>query len=125
MSPEYISKYIKIMDDHIKLSLLAWLRSSGPFTFFIDEISDVTKTKQTATYATIISTTKGLLKNIMWEPSYKQVSWNWAEAPNIMKALIKFFDEINVPIIQVRFSYMDNTSVNSSSCGGLKIYILH
>ena len=46
MSTEYISTYIQIMDDHIKLPLLASLCTSGPFTFFNDE---------------------ALLKNIMWE----------------------------------------------------------
>ena len=46
-------------------------------------------------------------------------------APNIMKALIKFFDEINIPITQAGFSCMDNTNVNSGSCGNLKRYILH
>ena len=45
MSPEYISKYIQIMDDYIKLPLFASLRTSGPFT--------------------LLSTTKVLLMNIM------------------------------------------------------------
>ena len=35
MSPEYISKYIQIMDDHIKLPLLASLRFSGLLTFLL------------------------------------------------------------------------------------------
>ena len=42
-----------------------------------------------------------------------------------MKALIKFFDEINIPITQARFSGIDKTNVNSGSRGGLKRYILH
>ena len=46
VSPEYIFKCIQIMDDHIKLPLLASLRSSDPFLFFIDGTSDVTMTKQ-------------------------------------------------------------------------------
>ena len=46
-------------------------------------------------------------------------------APNIMKVLIKFFDEINVPITQARFFCMDNTNVNSGSRGSLRRYILH
>ena len=45
MSPEYISKYIQIMDDHIKLPLLTSLSSSGPFTFFNNETSHVTTTE--------------------------------------------------------------------------------
>ena len=46
-------------------------------------------------------------------------------APNIMKALIKFFDKMNIPITQAHFSCMGNTNVNSGSRGGLKRYILH
>ena len=40
-------------------------------------------------------------------------------APNIMKALIKFIDEINFPITQAHFSSMDNINLNSGSPGGL------
>ena len=52
VSPEYIFKCIQIMDDHIKLPLLASLRSSDPFLFFIDGTSDVTMTKQMTISAT-------------------------------------------------------------------------
>ena len=46
-------------------------------------------------------------------------------ALNMMKALIKFFNEIKVPIAQRCFSCMDNTNVNSGSRGAVKRYILH
>ena len=55
MPHEYISKYIQIMDDYIKLPLLASLRTSGPFTFSNSETSqtsNVTTTKQMTVYAT-------------------------------------------------------------------------
>ena len=45
-------------------------------------------------------------------------------APNIMKALIKFFDEINVPITQAPFSFIDNTTVNLGSQGDFERYII-
>ena len=45
--------------------------------------------------------------------------------PNIMKALGKYFDEINIPISQTCFSCMYNTNVNLGNHGGLKRYILH
>ena len=123
MSPEYISKYIQIMDDHIKLPLCASLRSSGPFTFFIDETPDLTMTEQMAIYATFYYQ-RTIKKHVGTIPTGKLVGTELS-APNIMKALIKFFDEINVPITQARFSCMDNTNVNSGSRGGLKSYILH
>ena len=124
MSPEYISKYIQIMDDHIKLPLLASLRTSGPFTFFNNETSDVITTKQMAIYATFSyqSTIKEHYLGII--PISKLVGTELS-APNIMKTLIKFFDKIKIPIMQAHFSCMDNTNVNSGSHGGLKRYILH
>ena len=124
ISPEYISNYIQIMNDHIKLPLLASLRTFGPFTFFNDETSDVTTTEQMTIYATFNyqGTIKEHYTGII--PISKLVGTELS-APNIMKALIKFFDEINVPITQARFFCMDNTNVHSGSRGGLKRYILH
>ena len=112
MSPEYIPKYIQIMDDHIKLLLLASL-TPGPFTFFNDETSDVTKTEQMAIYATFNyqGTIKEHYEGII--PMSKLVGTKLS-APNIMKALIKFFDKINVPIMQACFCCMYNTIVNSA-----------
>ena len=124
MSPEYISKCIHIMDVHIKLPLLASLCFSGPFTFFIDETSDITMTEQMAIYATF--NYQGTIKEhyVGTIPISKLVGTELS-APNIMKALIKFFDEINISITQAHFSCIDNTNLNSGSHGGLKRYILH
>ena len=113
------------MDDHIKLLLLTSLCSSScPFMFFIDETSDVTMTEQIAIYATFNN--QGTIKKHCEGtiPISKLVGTELS-APNIMKALIKFFDEINIPISQACFSCMVNMNVNSGSCGGLKRYILH
>ena len=112
------------MNDHIKLPLLASLRTFGPFTLLNDETSDVTTTEQMTIYATFNyqGTIKEHYTGII--PISKLVGTELS-APNIMKALIKFFDEINVPITQARFFCMDNTNVHSGSRGGLKRYILH
>ena len=133
MSPEYFSKYIQIMDDHIKLPLLASLCSSSLFMFFNNETSDATTTEQMAIYTTFYY--QGTIKEhfvgiIPISKLMLPIYWNTyiytkLSAPNILKALIKLFDEIKVLITQVRFSYMDNTNVNSGSRGGLKRYILH
>ena len=127
MSHEYISKYIQIIDDHIKLPLLASLRTSGPFTFFNNEtsqISNFTMSEQMTIYATF--NYQGTIKEhyVGIIPISKLVGTELS-APNIMKALIKVFDKINILITQARFSCMDNTNVNSGSHGGLKKYILH
>ena len=105
MSPKYISKYVQIMDDHIKLPLLAPLHSSGLFTFFTDETSGITMTEQMAIYATF-NYQETIKEHVGTIPISKLVGTE-LNAPNIMKALIKFFDEINIPITQARFSCMD------------------
>ena len=85
------------MDDHIKLPFLASHRSSGPFTFFNKKTSDVTTTKQMTIYTTF--NYQGTIKEHYFGiiPTTKLVGTKLS-APNIMKALTKFFDEINVPI---------------------------
>ena len=84
------------MDDHIKLPLLASLCSSGPFTFLLMKLQ-MSTTKQMAIYTTFNN--QGIIKENYVEiiPISKLVGTE-LNAPNIMKALIKFFAEINVPI---------------------------
>ena len=96
MSPEYISKYIQTTDDHIKLPLRASLRSSGPFRFFIDETSDVATTEQMAIYATF--NYQGTIKEHVGTIPISKLVATELSVRNIMKALIKLFDEINVLI---------------------------
>ena len=115
------------MDDHIKLLLLASLHTSGPFTFSNSETSQtsiVTTTKQMTAYATF--NYQGTIKEhyVGIIPISKLVGTELS-APNIMKALTKFFDKINILITQAHFSCIDNNNVNSGSHGGLKRYILH
>ena len=93
MSPEYIPKYIQIMDDHIKLPFLASLRTSGPFTFFNDENSDVATTKQMTVYATF-NYQETIKENYVGFIPIRKLVGTELSAPNIMKALIKFFDKI-------------------------------
>lgn len=68
-----ISNYIQIMDDHIQLPLFASFRSSGSFTSFTDEISDVTTTEQLVIYAAFNH--QGTIKKYF----YKQDSWKRAK----------------------------------------------
>ena len=84
--PEYISKYIQIMDDHIKLPLLASLHSSGPFIFFNDETSDVTTTKQMVIYATF-NYQGAICKHVGIIPLSK-LAGTEPRAPSVMKSLI-------------------------------------
>ena len=64
MSPEYISKYIQIMDDHIKLPLLPSLHSSGPFTFLAMNLQ---VSQQLSRWPFILLSTTNRLLNNMWE----------------------------------------------------------
>ena len=63
--PEYISKYIQIIDGHIKLSLLASPCTFGPFTFLTMRLQMSLLLSKWPFM--LHSTAKGLLKNIMWE----------------------------------------------------------
>ena len=74
MSPEYISKCIQTIDDHITLPQLTSLCASSPFTFVNDETSDVATTRQIAIYATF--NYQGTIKEQYVGISYEQVSWN-------------------------------------------------
>ena len=112
------------MNDYIKLPLLASLRSSGPFTFFNDETQDITSMEQMAIYATFNH--QGTIKEhyVGIIPISKLVQTELS-APNVMRALIKFFDNINVLITIACYSCTDTTNVNSGKFGGLKRYLLH
>ena len=123
MSPEYISKYIQIMGDHIKLPLLASLRSSDPFVVF-NETSDVTMTEQMVIYASF-NYQEIIKEHYLGKITVSKLVGTELSISNIMKALGKYFDEINIPISQTCFSCMYNTNVNLGNHGGLKRYILH
>ena len=83
------------MDDHIKLPLLASLCSSGPFTFLLMKLR-MSTTKQMAIYTTFSN--QGTIKEHVGIIPISKLVGTELSAPNIMKALIKFFAEINVPI---------------------------
>ena len=51
MSPDCLQKHIQIMDDYLKIPLLASLKSER-FAFFSDGTQDITSTEQLATYMT-------------------------------------------------------------------------
>ena len=120
MSPEYIPNIFKswiITSSYLFLHHFVLLAHN-------DETSDVTTTKQMTVYATF--NYQGTIKeNYVGIIPISKLVGTKLNAPNIMKALIKFFNKIYIPIMQARFSCMDNTNVNSGSCGSLKRYILH
>ena len=121
MSPEYISKYISIMNDYIKNPLIKSL-AEQEFTFFTDETSDVFSIEQLAVYATLEN--QGIIKEhfIGLIPMSKLVG-STLSAENIFRVLQTFFENIKVPLRLVRFACMDNTNVNSSIKGGLQAYL--
>ena len=121
MSPEYISKYISIMNDYIKNSLIKSL-AEQEFTFFTDETSDVFSIEQLAVYATLEN--QGIIKEhfIGLIPMSKLVG-STLSSENIFRVLQTFFENIKVPLRLARFACMDNTNVNSGIKGGLQAYL--
>ena len=52
LTPEYISKMIQIIADYVRIPLLSTLKTCNGFTFYSDEMSDITSIEQLAIYAT-------------------------------------------------------------------------
>ena len=104
MSPEYISKYISIMNDYIKNPLIKSL-AEQEFTFFTDETTDVTSIEQLAVYATFEN--QGIIKEhfIGLIPMSKLVG-STLSAGNIFRVLQTFFENIKVPLRLARFACM-------------------
>ena len=81
----------------ITSNILASLRFSDPFTFFNDDTLDVTTTEQMDIYATFND--QGTIKeHCVGIIRISKLVGIELTAPNIMKALIKFFHDINLPI---------------------------
>ena len=121
MLPEYISKYMSIMNDYIKKPVIKSL-AEQQFTFFTDETSDVTSIEQLAIYATFEN--QGIIKEhfIGLIPMSKLVG-STLSAENIFRVLQTFFENIKVSLQLARFACMDNTNVNSGIKGGLQAYL--
>ena len=121
MSPEYISKYISIINDYIKNPFIKSL-AEQEFTFFTDETLDVTSIEQLAVYATFEN--QGIIKEhfIGLIPMSKLVG-STLSAENIFRVLQTFFENIKVPLRLARFACMDNTNVNSGIKGGFRAYL--
>ena len=79
----------------IKLPPLESLRLPGPFTFFNGETQEITKTEQMAIYATFNhqETIKEHYTGII---PISKLAGTELNAPNIITALTKLFDNINV-----------------------------
>ena len=118
MSPDFLQKYIQIMDEHLKLPLLASLKC-GPFTFFSDETQDTTSTEQLAIYVTFEHAGK-IKEHFIGILPVSKLAGTTLLAQNIMKVLVEFFESIEVSISSCRFSCMDTTNVNSGDQGRLK-----
>ena len=117
MLPEYISKYISIMNDYIKNPLIKSL-AKQEFTFFTDETLDVTSIEQLAVYATFEN--QGIFIGLI--PMSKLVG-STLSVENIFRVLQTFFENIKVPLRLAHFACMDNTNVNSGIKGGSRAYL--
>ena len=120
-SPEYVGKFVTVINDYIELPLLASLRSKC-FTFYNDESQDITSTEQMAIYGSFEHNKKVSEHFIGIYPISKLVGTKLS-AENIMHSLKKYFEDASINIKQARFACMDTTNVNSGKKGGLKRYL--
>ena len=118
MSPDCLQKYIKIMDDYLKIPLLAPLKS-GHFAFFSDKKQDITSIKQLAIYATFEHEGK-IREHFIGIFPLSQMVGTTISAETIMKLLVEYFERIEVSISNSRFSCMDTTNVHSGEKKRLK-----
>ena len=104
----------------IKLPILASLRENH-FTFFGDEIQDITSVDQMAVYATF-EYNGVITKHFVGIYPLSKVVGALLSAANIMKSLEKYFQNQSADLMRARFSCMD-TTVNSGERDGLKRYL--
>ena len=103
--PQYIGKFINIIDDYIKLPLLALLREKY-FIFFTNETQDITSVEQMAAYATFEHNSVIAEHFVGIYPLSKVVGTSLSAA-NIMKSLEEYFQDQSVDLC------MDTTNVSS------------
>ena len=90
MSPDYLQKYIQIMDHYLKVSLLASLKS-GHFDFFSDETQDIASTEQLSIYETFEHKGKISKHFIGIVPLYQMVGTTLS-AEYIIKVQVQYFE---------------------------------
>ena len=90
MSPDYLQKYIQIMDNYLKIPLIASLRSMH-FAFFSEEMQDITSIEQLAIYATFEHEAK-ICEHFIGILPLSQMVGMTLSAENIMKVLVEYFD---------------------------------
>ena len=118
LSPLYVSKYTGTISNYIKQPLLENMHSNL-YSFYTDEISDVTSIEQLAIYATFLRNQSISKHFIGLIPINKEVGAHLS-AVNIMSALENFFVKNEINIQQARFVCMDTANVNFGEKNGLK-----
>ena len=116
MSPDYLQKYIQIMDDYLKIPLLASLKS-GHFAFSSNETQSITSMEQLAIYATFEHKGK-ICEHFNGFLPLSQMFVTTISAENIMKVLVEYFERIKVSI-------SNTTNVNLVEKKGLKRLLQH
>ena len=106
----YISKLIDIIDEYIKLPLLASLRENY-YTFITDETTKITSIKQMAVYA-IFEHNNQIKENFFGTYPLSKVVGAHLTAGNIMQSLEKYFEDSFIDLSKAQFSCVDTTNVN-------------
>ena len=107
------------MNDRNENSLLALLRLSY-FTFFNDEMQDITSVEQMAVYGSFEH--NGVAEHFIGIYPISKVVGTSLSAEN-MASLKKNLIDLSVDIKKAKFACMDTTNVNSGDRGGLKRYL--
>ena len=124
MSPQYIAKYIDIMNRYMEVPILTSLRQNK-FAMYKDETRDITSVEQMTICATFNHNNKISEHFVRLIPISKVIGMHLSAA-NILVAFEHYFEKLEILLKNnVRFFMMDTTNVNSGERNGLKRLLKH
>ena len=123
MSPQYIAKYIDIMNHFYEVPLLTSLRQNK-FAMYNDATRDITSVEQMAIYANFNHNGK-ISEHFVGLIPISKVVGTHLSAANVLSAFESYFKKLEIPFKEnARFFMMDTTNVNSGE-NGLKRLLKH
>ena len=102
ISPPFVAKFIEIIDNYIKAPLLASLKAGKYYTLYNDETQDISSVEQMVIYATFEHNNR-ISEHYVGIMPISQMVGSHLSAPNILEALNKFLQEIDIYLTNGRF----------------------
>ena len=124
MSPQYIAKYIDIMNRYLEVPILTSLHQTK-FAMYNDETPDITSVEQIAIYATFNHNNK-ISEHFVGLIPISKVIGTHLRAANILVGFEHYFEKLEILLKNnARFFMMNTTNVNFGERNGLKRLLKH